>query len=261
MVCIAVGALALSGVYPFSGFFSKEAILGVLAAQPNKFWLAAGVFGAVLTAYYSFRLIFFILFPKGGIEAKHQGGHAHSAHGHEDEHHSYIFWAMAIPVMILAGVSLVLGFVEHPIEQFLGHGSQAHVVQHAAEHGGGIDWLLVMGVSAGLSGIVLAWFEFGRKGASRKGFLSHFPAIWKLFDSRWGLDVFYRKVLDTFVYGGLTSIFAKNDRRLIDGGIDGMCYFIQGSGRLFSLLQSGMLQYNLLIMVLAAGAAVLYFLM
>ena len=71
MACITIGALALSGVYPFSGFFSKEAILTVLAAQPNKIWYAAGLFGAVLTAYYSFRLIFHILFPKGGIEEKH----------------------------------------------------------------------------------------------------------------------------------------------------------------------------------------------
>jgi NADH-quinone oxidoreductase subunit L len=261
MVCIAVGALALSGVFPFSGFFSKEAILGVLAAQPNKIWLAAGLFGAVLTAYYSFRLIFFILFPKGGIEEKHHDEHADSSHEHEGEHHGYIFWAMAIPVMLLASVTLVLGFVEHPIEHFLlGHSVHAHPVQHVAEHGGGIDWLLIMGVSAGLLGIVVAWLEYGRKGSSRNGFLSYFPAIWKLFDYRWFLDIFYRKSLDTFIYGGLTSLFTKNDRRVIDGGIDGICIFTEGSGRLFSFLQSGMLQYNLLIMLLAAGAAVLYFL-
>ncbi|MGA2026079.1 MAG: NADH-quinone oxidoreductase subunit L [Syntrophobacteraceae bacterium] len=261
MVCIAVGALALSGVYPFSGFFSKEAILGVLAAQPNKIWLAAGLFGAVLTAYYSFRLIFHILLPKGGIEAKHHDGDAESAHEHGDEHHGYIFWAMAIPVMILACVTLVLGFLEQPIEHFLVHAVQAHPVQHVSEHGGGgSNWLLIMGVSAGLFGIALAWFEYGRKGASRNGFLSYFPAIWKLFDCRWFIDIFYRKSLDTFVYGGLTALFTKNDRRVIDGGIDGICFFTEGSGRLFSFLQSGMLQYNLLIMILAAGAAVLYFL-
>ncbi len=260
MVCMVVGALALSGVYPFSGFFSKEAILSVLAAQPSKIWYAAGLFGAVLTAYYSFRLIFHILLPKDGIEGKHHDGHADLSHEHEDEHRGYTFWAMAIPVMILAGVSIVLGFVEHPIEHFLVHAAQAHPVQHVPQHGGGTDWLLIMGVSAGLFGIAVAWFEYGRKGASRKGFLSYMPAIWKLFDYRWFIDIFYRKSLDTFVYGGLTNLFTKNDRRIIDGGIDGICFFTEGSGRIFSFLQSGMLQYNLLIMVLAAGAAVLYFL-
>ncbi len=266
MICMAIGALALSGFPGFSGFFSKEAILGVLAAQPNKIWLAAGLFGAFLTAYYSFRLIFHILLPKGGIEEKHHDAHAESAHEHEDGHSGYIFWTMAIPVMILAGVTLVLGGFEHlghPIENFLlGHAVLAHPVQHAAEEGGGGGELLLMvlGISAGLSGIILAWFEYGRKGASRNGFLSYFPAIWKLFDYRWFIDIFYRKSLDTFIYGGLTSIFTKNDRRVIDGGIDGLCFFTEGSGRLFSFLQSGMLQYNLLIMLLAAGAAILYFL-
>jgi NADH-quinone oxidoreductase subunit L len=263
LVCMTIGALALSGFPGFSGFFSKEAILGQLAGQSSQIWLYAGLLGAVMTAYYSFRLIFHILLPKDGIEEKHHDEHAHAAHEHEEEHHGYIFWAMAIPVMILAGVTLVLGWVEHPIEHFLmGHAVAAHPVQHVAEHGGGDgNRLMIMGISAGILGILLAWFEYGRKGASRKGFLSYFPAIWKLFDYRWFLDIFYRKSLDTFVYAGLTSLFTKNDRRIIDGGIDGLCFFTESSGRVFSFLQSGMLQYNLLIMVLAAGAAVLYFLL
>jgi NADH-quinone oxidoreductase subunit L len=280
MVCMTIGALALSGFYGFSGFFSKEAVLAVLAAQPSRIWVAAGLLGALMTAYYSFRLIFHILFPKDGIEEKHHGEHARVSHEHEEEHHGYVFWAMAIPVMILACVTLVLGWFEHPIEHFLvGHAVEAHPAlvsasgdlagvqlggsasQHAAEHGGGADWLTIMGISAGLFGILVAWFEYGRKRASRKGFLSYFPAIWKLFDCRWFLDAFYRKSLDSFVYAGLTNLFTRNDRRVIDGGIDGICFITEGCGRLFSFLQSGMLQYNLLLMVLAAGAAVLYLLM
>ncbi len=271
MVCITVGALALSGVFPFSGFFSKEAILGDLAAQPSKIWLAAGLFGAFLTAYYSFRLIFFLLFPKGGIEQKHPVDEmdAHVLHEHAEEHHGRTFWAMAVPVMILAGVTLVLGFFEHPLETFImGHGPSAHTaaaVQHVAEHAaaadtGGHEVLLILGVSAGLLGILLAWFEFGRKGSSRTGFLSHFPAIWNLFNYRWYMDAFLRKALDNCIYAGLTRLFAKNDRTIIDGGIDGICFFTEAGGRVFSFLQSGMLQYNLLIMALAAGLAIICFL-
>ena len=277
MVCMTIGALALAGVFPFSGFFSKEAILTVLAAQPSKIWYAAGLFGAVLTAYYSFRLIFHLLCPKGGIEeAHHHDEHADSGHEHEGGHHAFAFWAMAVPVMILAGVSVVLGFTEHTLEHFLLRSIHlpgelaahaAHVVKVAAETAGGAHnaheisetMLTILGVSAGLLGITVAWFEYGRKGASQKGFLSYFPAVWKLFDLRWFLDIFYRRGLDTFMYAGLTSLFTMNDRRIIDGGIDGMCVFTEGSGRLFSFLQSGMLQFNLVLMVLSAGAAVLYF--
>ncbi len=269
MVCIIVGALALSGVFPFSGFFSKEAILGVLAEQPSQIWVWAGLLGALMTAYYSFRLIFFLLFPKGGIEEKHPVDEmeAHVKHDHAEEHHGWLFWAMAIPVMILATVTLFLGFFEHSLQAILtGASATGHGLVHAAHnaggeaHGGHHQWLLIAGVSSGILGIALAWFEYGRKGASRKGFLSYFPSVWTLFDRRWFMDAFLRKFLDTAIYSGLTNLFTRNDRRVIDGGVDGICFFTEAGGRLFSFAQSGMLQYNLLIMVVAVGVAVLCFL-
>jgi NADH-quinone oxidoreductase subunit L len=121
MICMTIGALALAGIFPFAGFFSKEAILGVLAAQPNKIWLLGGLLGAFLTAYYSFRLIFFVACPKPvaaghGHEEGH--GHGHGGHDSHDAHHSYIFWCMAVPLIILATVTLVLGFRRSSFEHF-----------------------------------------------------------------------------------------------------------------------------------------------
>jgi len=280
MVCMTVGALALSGIFPFSGFFSKEAILGVLGNYPNKIFLIAGLVGALMTAYYSFRLIFFILFPKGGIEkhdAHHEEGHGHGHEEHGGEHHGYIFWCMAVPVMLLAGLTLVLGFFEAPFEHFIMsgqaaevhhaaavHGAAAHdaaaAAAHEGGHGGGHLVLLILAVSCAVGGILFSWFEFGKKGAAQEGFLAKFPKISELFAQRWYMDAFLRKALDTAVYCGLTSTFTRNDRRIIDGGIDGICKFTIGSGRLFSFLQSGMLQYNLLIMIGAVGLVVIYFL-
>jgi NADH-quinone oxidoreductase subunit L len=268
MACMTIGALGLCGIFPFSGFFSKEAILGVLAQHPNKLWLGAGLVGALMTAYYTFRLIFFMLFPRG--EAAHAGAHGDDhGHGHggeEGEHHGYIFWCMAVPVMILAGVTLVLGFSQSSLEHFLmggvsaGHGAAEGA--HGAEggHGAGHYMLLISAVSMAVGGILWAFYEFGRKGAKQEGFLKKFPAVEELFARRWYLDDFLRKALDKVVYGGLTNMFTRNDRRVIDGAIDGICAFTIGSGRLFSFLQSGMLQQNLLVMVAAVGLVVLFFL-
>jgi NADH-quinone oxidoreductase subunit L len=270
MVCMTIGALGLSGIFPFSGFFSKEAILGVLANHPNKLWLGAGLLGALMTAYYTFRLIFFMLFPKDGVEAHHGHDDAHaSGHGHgeeEGEHHGYVFWCMAVPLIILASVTVVLGFSQSSLEHFLmgaapgGHGAAA---AHGAEggHGAGHYMLLISAVSLAVGGILWAYMEFGRKGASQEGFLKKFPAVEELFARRWYIDDFLRKALDTLVYCGLTSVFTRNDRRIIDGGIDGICIGTIGIGRLFSFLQSGMLQYNLLVMIAAVGLVVLYFLL
>jgi NADH-quinone oxidoreductase subunit L len=262
MVCMTVAALALSGVFPFSGFFSKEAILGVLAAQPNKIWLLAGLAGAFLTAYYSFRLIFFVLFPKteaSGHEEEH--GHGHGGHEEHDGHHSYVTWCMAIPLIILATVTLCLGFSQNWLEGFLTpHAAVARAAEaHGDGHGGGHLWLLISAVSLALGGILLAYLEFGRKGAKQEGFLRRFPKVEELFANRWYIDDLLRKMLDNLVYCGFTSLFTKNDRRIIDGGLDGFCRFTVGSGRVASFLQSGMLQFNLMIMIAGVGLLVLFF--
>jgi NADH-quinone oxidoreductase subunit L len=257
MVCMTVGALALAGVFPLSGFFSKEAIMGVLAAHPNKIWLLAGLLGAFLTAYYSFRLIFIILFPKETLSS-----HEHEIHAsHDGPHHGYTFWAMAWPVMILAGISLFVGFFQSSLESFLTGGfHQTHSAPAHGEtaHGIGHIIVLIAAVTMALGGIILAWFEFG-KGSKQEGFLKRFPKWEALFAQRWYMDHFYRWFVDTIVYSAFTNVFTRNDRRIIDGAIDGFCRLTIGSGRFFSFLQSSMLQYNLMLMLASVGLVLLYF--
>ena len=254
IVCITVAAAALSGLPPLSGFFSKEAIMGGLAGLHNPVWLWAGLLGAFLTAYYSFRLIFSILFPKK-IEVIHQAEHGGHGHGHEaGHHHAGVYWVMAWPLIILATITLVLGFFHTPLENFIvGHhgGAEAHGGHHA--------WLLYVAVGLALSGVGLAWLEFGRKGASQVGFVEKVEPICALFANRWYIDHFYRLFLDYFIYGTVSNLFTRNDRRVIDGGIDGICRATVGSGWALSFLQSGMLQYNLMVMFAVLALVALYF--
>ncbi|MDH3557019.1 MAG: NADH-quinone oxidoreductase subunit L [Deltaproteobacteria bacterium] len=253
IVCITLAAAALSGLPPLSGFFSKEAIMGGLAELPNPIWLWAGLLGAFLTAYYSFRLIFAILFPKK-IEEVHHGEHGGHGHG-EDHHHAGLYWVMAWPLIILAAVTLVLGFFQAPLENFLvGHHGGAE------GHGGGHHaWLLYVAVGLALSGVGLAWLEFGRKGASQVGFVERLEPVKTLFAERWYIDHFYRLFLDYVIYGIFSNLFTRNDRQVIDGGIDGLCRATVGGGRVLSFLQSGMLQYNLMVMFAVLALVALYF--
>lgn len=162
--------------------------------------------------------------------------------------------------MILAAVTLVLGFSQSGLEQFMmPKVAAAHGAAHEGGHGGGHYVLLVSAVTAALSGIILAWFEFGRKGAKQVGFLRRFVRVEELFARRWYIDDMLRWLLDNVVYGGFTNVFTRNDRRVIDGGIDGFCRFTVGSGRVASFLQSGMLQYNLMVMIAAVGFLILVF--
>jgi len=255
MICMTVAAAALSGIWPLSGFFSKEAIMGALAAHHNPLWLGAGLLGAFLTAYYSFRLIFLILRPKAIEEVHHEehGGHA-AGHG-AGHHHAGLYWVMAWPLIILAAITVVLGWCQAPLEHFLlgGHGV-------AGEHGEGHHaWVLFAAVGLALSGIGLAWMEFGRKGSAQVGFVERVPPLRDLFANRWYLDLLYRRFLDYVIYGTFSNLFTRNDRRIIDGGIDGLCRATVESGRLLSFLQSGMLQYNLMAMFAALALVALYY--
>jgi NADH-quinone oxidoreductase subunit L len=258
MVCITIAALALAGIFPFAGFFSKEGILGALAHLDNKFWLIMGLLGAFLTAYYSFRVIFVMLFPKPGAYGKVPGHVEEEAHGHggghgggHDEHHG-VPWVMLFPLIVLAFFSLILGFCQDYLQKFLLGEVHHHVMDYA---------LLISAVSCALGGIALAWFDWGAKGAKCVGFISKFPALQTFFIQKWYMDHFWRWFLNTFIYGTFSRIFTLNDRRVVDGGVDAVAFGTIGSGRLLSFLQTALVQLNMLFMVLVLAGVGLYLLM
>jgi len=262
MVTITIAALALAGIFPFAGFFSKEAVLGALAHLPNKTWLVLGLLGAFLTAYYAFRVIFVMLFPRpqggtvpgyapgghGPEEESHGGGHGHGGH---EEHHG-VPWVMSFPLLVLAAFTLVLGFCQGWLEEYL--------LGHAHPHETNYP-LLIAAVSCALGGIIISWFDWGRPRARWVGFLSYVPALEEFFKQKWYMDHFWRWFLNTFIYGVFSRVFTYNDRRVVDGGVDAVAFSTIGGGRLLSFIQTAFLQYNLLFMVLVLAAVGLYLLM
>jgi NADH-quinone oxidoreductase subunit L len=272
MIAITIAGAALSGIFPLAGFFSKEAVMGALAGLHNPIWVAAGLAGAFMTAYYTFRLLFVMWCPPAMDAAHGHDSHTHDKHGHD--HHSHdsdaldshgghdshggghsdtLYWVMCAPLVILSVFTLALGFGEHGLASFLLWGK----LPEAGHHG----WLLPAALSAVGCGVGLAWLEFGRKGAAQTGFLSKMPALETLFANRWYMDHFYRRVLDFVVYGFFSRIFTFNDRRMIDGGIDGFCRGTVGVGGILSRLQSSYLQYNLLTMLVVIAVLGMYFLL
>jgi NADH-quinone oxidoreductase subunit L len=246
MVCMALAAAALSGIPPLSGFFSKEAIMAALAEKHNPIWLVAGLLGAFLTAYYSFRLTFIILFPRK-IEKVHHDEHAGR------------YWVMASPLIILTGITLVLGFFQAPLDGFLAGGG--HGAARGFGHGGKVQhpWLLFATMGLVLCGVILAWIEFGRRGAAQEGFVERIPPLSRLFAERWYLDHLYRRFLDHVIYGVFSNLFTRNDRCTIDGGIDAFCRFTVESGRILSFVQSGRIHYNLMVIFAVLALVVLSF--
>jgi NADH-quinone oxidoreductase subunit L len=275
MVTVTIGALALAGIFPFAGFFSKELVLAQLWHLDNKLWVGLGLFGAFLTAYYTFRVIFVLLFPRPDDHpawetyyireevAGHGHGHGHGSHGHEeeeahgshghghDEHHG-VPWVMSLPLIILATFTCVLGFLQTPIEKFLLGASHPHEMNYL---------LLGLAVGCALGGIGVAWLDWGAKRATWTGFLSKFPMLENFFIQKWYMDHFWRWFLNAVIYGIFSKIFTYNDRRVVDGGVDAVALGTIGSGRLLSFLQTAFLQLNLLFMVIVLAGVGIYLLL
>jgi NADH-quinone oxidoreductase subunit L len=235
VVALCVAAAALSGLPPLSGFFSKDAVLVALAALPNPAWVAAGLLGAFLTAYYAFRAVFVLCSargPGGGDEPR-------SAEGHGRGHGSWTAAAMAVPLLILAGITLLLGLLEEPLrELLLGQGLPAGRSAHGT-------WVPYAGVAAAAAGLGLSWFEFGRRGGGQRGFVERVPAVAKLFAERWYLDALYGRLAQRGLDGGLAYLSAENERLVIDASVDGLARGVVSAGRAFAAWGRAMVQYRL----------------
>lgn len=249
-ICIIIAAAALAGLPPLSGFFSKELILAALADLNNPIWLVAGLLGAFLTAYYAFRLIFILIFPRTPL----QQGSDVAAHGHGNDHSGSHYMAMAWPLIILAAVTLVLGLYQQPLDQFI-TGPLAIDARAAAHHA----WLPFVALAVAAAGVGLAWLEFGRRDAGRVGFVEKIPALNTFFARRWYIDDFYRLCLDYIVYKGLANLCKQNDDHVIDGSIDGLSKATLFSGRVLSSLHLGMVQYRLLVIFVVLVLLAIYF--
>jgi NADH-quinone oxidoreductase subunit L len=247
VVCSIVGAGALSGLPPLSGFFSKEMILGHLLDSGHPVAFLAAAAGAFLTTYYSFRLIFIILFPRDATDAPPTKSHDGHSHAWGELSMNAVLWC-------LAGVTAVLGFFQTPLHDFLARARGAVAAGMPDHH----SWLPVAACILAAVAIFQAWFEFGRKKARQIGWVERIPLLADLFGQRWYLDRFYRMVLDTLIYRGVSRLFTANDRRVIDGAVDGLGRSTAGLGRVVAWLHSGMIQYRLMIMFAAVIGLLLF---
>jgi len=239
-----LACLAIAGMPPFSGFFSKDEILAAAFSKSPLLW-GVGVAGAIMTAFYMFRLYAMTFLGKfrGTTEQQH--------HLHESPK------AITIPLIILAILSVIGGWIGipevfmhggHRLEEFLSPVfaqsnaiTEKHVISHSTEY-------VLMGTSVVLALIALlyAWNRFSKYQKTAK----EETGLGKVLENKWYVDELY----DAIIVKPLMSVakYLNNvfEKKGIDGFVNGVGKAVNYGSRQIRLLQSGQVGAYILMMVL-----------
>jgi len=290
MGTLAITGVGIIGVFGFAGFYSKDAIIeaAFAAGGGGRVAFAVGVFAALLTSFYSWRLVFLTFFGKprwaasehiqhalhdahGHGEQGH-GDHAHDDHGH-DAHHAQTTgdggyhphespWTMLVPILALSVGAVFAGFFFH--NQFLDaelgtefwKGSiafNAHLM-HAMHE---VPLLVKLASTiAMLTGFVIAWYAYIRRTDFPALFVAQFGGLYAFLLNKWYFDELYDLIFVRPAFAIGRFFWKRGDVGTIDRfGPDGISAVIAGSGKLTARLQSGFLYTYALVMLFGLAAA------
>ena len=237
------GCIAIAGIPPLSGFFSKDEIL-VHAFAANPVYYVIGLAGALMTAFYMFRL--YAMTFRGTFRGTHEQEH----HLHESP------WQMTMPLVVLAVLAIVAGFVgipelfaadAHKLEHYLAPVfkastdiAEAHHVDHKTEY-------ILLGVSIFLivTSILYALNRFSKKPETGEA-----EGFGKVLANKWYVDELYNNIITKPLngLGAFTNRFIEKSG--IDGIVNGVGKSVQWGGRQLRLMQSGQVGSYVLWMVL-----------
>ncbi|NCI47450.1 NADH-quinone oxidoreductase subunit L [Sediminibacterium soli] len=240
-----LACLAIAGIPPFSGFFSKDEIL-VAAYAKNPLFYYIGVAGALMTAFYMFRL--YTLTFLGNFRGTHEQEH----HLHESP------WQMTFPLIVLAVLSVLGGFVgipelfaanAHSLEHFLEPvfaGSNAVAEHHHPE--ASQEWLMLAGSTAAIVIVIVLAVRLYKNYQPKE---ETSAGLSKALENKWYVDELY----DALIVNPLNALagFLKNvvEKSGIDGIVNGAGRLVGYGSRQLRLLQSGQVGNYILVMVLA----------
>jgi NADH-quinone oxidoreductase subunit L len=229
---MAIGTLAIAGIPPLAGFWSKDEILWKAYQGSWVYWLI-GAITAFITSFYMFRLLFMTFFGdyRGAqVDAHGAASHGHGtgghgdAHGHGEPHESPM--VMLVPLMILAVLSFFGGFVglnnwfEHFLSPVFGSGAAADAAGEAVNHG---TELLLMGISVVLAvlGAFFAYVLYISKPYLPQKIADSLGGFYKTVLNKYYVDEIYAAIFVKPLIDGSTRILWQGvDRKVIDDSVN-----------------------------------------
>ncbi len=227
-----IGCLAIAGIIPFSGFFSKDEILSACMGYNwvAYLWMALV---AGLTAFYMFRLYFLIFWWK---EHPVREGH-HAPHDQP--------WTMSVPLIVLAAVSVVAGFV--PFGNLVSwNGEPYDFMKH-------FNWnVATVSLVVAIIGIGIAMVMYRKENPLPDKMQRAFPALWRWCFHRFYWDELYQFITHKIIFARICRPIAWFDRHVIDGTMDGFAIVTNKVSWAIRGLQSGRVQMYVWIYLIGA---------
>jgi len=284
--------LAISGIPPFAGFWSKDEILARSFATGHYGVWITGVLAAVLTAFYMFRL--YILTFRGtprfeehaagqlheahvaAEQATHGHGHDGGDHGHEHGHGGPVKespWNITLPLVILGVLSVIGGLVgvgkpwveaepwfERWLEPVMGPAAGVPEV-HLRHVPVGLEWgLVALSVAVAAFGIVMAFRAYLQQPQLATGLRERFSGLHRTLLNKYWVDEFYQAAVVKPVYEGAMRLWRFWDEKVVDGAVNGVGYFVEGCSAVLRLFQTGYVGTYALFLTLGVLALLLHFL-
>ena len=238
-----VGSLSLAGVPPFSGFWSKDEILGAAWADDRMlFFVAMAV--VFMTAFYTFRAIFLTFHGewKGGEPPEHAAAHDAHATPHESP------LVMTLPLLILAVPAVLVGFTNFPSHSTEG---VAHLLESAlpassaeALHHESFNYgVAISSTLLAFAGIGLAWVIYQAKLVSAESLQKIWGPVHTLVARKYYMDELYEGiVVRRGLYGVATAAGQWFDTHVVDGAVNGAGGLTRRLGDALRWVQSGSVQ-------------------
>jgi len=286
-----IASLSLAGLFPFSGFWSKDEILGhasEVGTTTGNIVLALGLVAALMTAFYMFRAIFLTFHGewKGGGEQETADAEAAGEPapvGNGQSHLGESPWLMVGPIMLLAVLAIFIGFLSNPIVEVgsIDKHAFAHFVtvenhdvfpvdadggHSAAEHAGAAPEFNVMvaGISTVLAllGIGLAYLMYIKGVISPEAMGTRLKPIYTLIFRKYYVDELYEdQIVRKGFYKYIANAFKWFDEHFVDNANVHLSNWVSRIGKSGALVQNGQTQTYAIGMVIGVVAVVAAFLL
>ncbi|GAA4312351.1 NADH-quinone oxidoreductase subunit L [Nibribacter koreensis] len=253
-----IGTLAISGIPPFAGFFSKDELLAHVFVHSKVMW-AFGLLTSFMTAFYMFRLLYLAFF------GEFRGTEEQRKHLHESPA------VMTIPLIILAILSTIGGFMglpavfsqNHMLGNFLSpiyelarravpSAFEAHHLSHETEY-----MLMAVSVAVAVVAIILAYMIYGKKKSIPAEEGATLSPLHKLVYNKYYVDELYDAIIVKPVMAMSTGLHRFVEKGLIDPIVNGFGKATLGGGRTLRFVQSGATGSYILMMVLGIALILL----